>query len=352
MDITKEDLIIAAGPCSAESREQTLSTARLLSEMGVRIFRAGLWKPRSSAGQFEGVGARGLDWLEEVRATTGMRIATEVAVPAHVEICLKSGVDILWIGARTVANPFAVQELAEALRGYKGEVWVKNPVSPELPLWLGAFDRLRNADVENLSAVHRGFSYYDKSHYRNHPQWDIPIEFKRRNPDVALICDPSHIGGRRELIESLCRYALDLCYDGLMIESHCEPDKALSDASQQVTPASLSEIFGRLEVKRRTDKENRLAELRGRIDECDGEIMELLGRRMRLCDEIGAFKKREGIGILQTERYNDMLASRITQGEVLGLDPVFVKRIMDTIHLESIALQADEKRLVEGGVEE
>ncbi len=349
MDITKENLIIAAGPCSAESREQTLLTATLLSEMGVRIFRAGLWKPRSSAGQFEGVGAPGLDWLEEVKDTTGMRVATEVAVPSHVEACLKRGIDILWIGARTVANPFAVQELAEALRGYQGEIWVKNPVSPELPLWLGAFDRLRNAEVNNLSAIHRGFSYYDKSHYRNHPQWDIPIEFKRRNQDIPLICDPSHIGGRRELIEPLCRYALDLCYDGLMIESHCEPEKALSDASQQVTPGMLSEIFHRLEVRSRTDKENRLAELRGRIDECDGELLELLGRRMRLCDEIGAFKKREGISILQTERYNEMLVSRINQGEALGLDPAFVKRIMDTIHLESIALQAHEKRIAEGG---
>lgn len=341
MEIKKlaDRLILAAGPCSAESREQVLNLAEALSADGIGIFRAGLWKPRTMAGQFEGVGEEGIPWLLEARELTGMSLATEIATPRHAEICLKAGIDILWIGARTVSNPFAVQELAEALRGYQGKIWIKNPISPELQLWIGAFNRFEQMGVTNLAAIHRGFANYDRTEYRNLPRWDIPIELKRLRPDTQIICDPSHMGGKPELILPISQFALDLNFDGLIIESHCRPEKALSDAAQQVTPGQLKEILSKLKVRELSPADHRLKRLRGQIDECDTELLSLLQRRMDICREIGQLKKEENMPVLQSLRYNKMLDDRISLGNKLGLDTDFIKNIFDTIHIQSIALQ-------------
>lgn len=340
----KENITLVAGPCSAESREQVIGVAEALSSSGADVLRAGLWKPRTSAGKFEGVGAAGIPWMLEARERTGLKIATEVATPAHAELCIEAGFDILWIGARTTSNPFAVQQLADALRGYGGPVWVKNPISPEIELWLGAFDRLEKCNVSNLSAIHRGFSHYDHSIYRNLPQWQVPVEFRSRRPDIEMICDPSHMGGRRDLILPICQYALDLGFDGLMIEVHPDPDKALSDAGQQITPSRFKEVIESLILKNLPPADNCFNQLRGRIDECDAELISLLARRMNICREIGRLKQKERIKILQTERYSEMLGSRIEQAEKSDLSPEFIKKIFDTIHLESIAVQANETK--------
>ena len=333
--------IVIAGPCSAESEEQVLETAKNLASKGIKIFRAGIWKPRTKPGGFEGIGVIGLPWLKKVKEETGMYVATEVANKDHVFEALKAGVDILWIGARTTVNPFAVQEIADALRGVDIPVLVKNPVNPDLELWIGAFQRLYGAGIKRLGAIHRGFSSYDKKIYRNLPLWHIPIELRRRMPNLPIFCDPSHIGGKRELIAPLCQQAMDLSLDGLMIESHCNPDSAWSDASQQVTPDVLDYILNLLVIRKEHQTTESLHELRQQIDECDNNLMEILAKRMRVCREIGTFKKEHNMTVLQTGRYNEILDKRGAQGSLCGMDPEFVKTVFEAIHEESVRQQLE-----------
>lgn len=333
---------ILAGPCSAESEEQVLETARRLADQGVRIFRAGIWKPRTKPGGFEGVGAPGLAWLQWVKRETGMLLATEVATRDHVGEALKAGIDILWIGARTTVNPFAVQEIADALRGHDVPVLVKNPVNPDLELWIGAFERLRRAGLHRLGAIHRGFSSGGKSTYRNEPLWDIPLELRRRLPELPLFCDPSHISGKRERLASLSRQALDLRFDGLMIESHYDPDTARSDAGQQLTPEALGQLLGDLLAQRTGGADTRaeeITELRSRIDLIDEQLLELLARRMSLSGKIGTYKKEHYISALQPARYRELVEKRVRLGESLNLNPAFVKEILHEIHTESVRRQ-------------
>ena len=278
---------VIAGPCSAETEEQVMTTARQLADKGCHNFRAGVWKPRTKPGGFEGNGEKALPWLKRVKEETGMLVTTEVATPKHVELCLKYGIDILWIGARTSANPFAMQAIADALRGVDIPVFVKNPVSPDLELWIGALERINQAGIKRMAAIHRGFSSVDKKIYRNMPMWQLPIELHRRIPELPLICDPSHIGGRRELIAPLCQQAMDMGFDGLIVESHCDPDKAWSDAKQQVTPDVLDYILGLLVVRDETVTTEGINQLRKQIDEIDNDLMDLLSKRMRICREIG-----------------------------------------------------------------
>ena len=319
--------IVIAGPCSAETEEQVMDTARQLAAKGQKIFRAGIWKPRTKPGGFEGIGVEGLSWLKEVKKETGMYVATEVATAKHVYECLKADVDIVWIGARTTANPFAVQEIA--LKGVDIPVYVKNPVNPDLELWIGALERINNAGLKRIGAIHRGFSSYDKKIYRNLPQWHIPIELRRRIPNLPIICDPSHIGGKRELIAPLCQQAMDLGFDGLIIESHCNPECAWSDAAQQVTPDILDYILNLLVIRSEHQTTENLNELRRQIDECDNDLMDILAKRMRVCREIGTFKKEHNMTILQTGRYNEILDKRGAQGALCGMDSDFVKQVFD-----------------------
>ncbi|MEG2573184.1 MAG: bifunctional 3-deoxy-7-phosphoheptulonate synthase/chorismate mutase type II [Bacteroides sp.] len=331
--------MIIAGPCSAETEEQVMETAKQLASKGIKIFRAGIWKPRTKPGGFEGVGVEGLTWLKEVKKETGMYVATEVATAKHVYEALKQGIDLLWIGARTTANPFAVQEIADALKGVDVPVLIKNPVNPDLELWIGALERIHNAGLKRLGVIHRGFSSYDKKIYRNLPQWHIPIELRRRMPELPIFCDPSHIGGKRELIASLSQQAMDLNFDGLIIESHCNPDCALSDAEQQVTPDILDYILNLLVIRKETQSTENLAILRQQIDECDNSLIETLAKRMRVSREIGMFKKEHNITVLQTGRYNEILDKRGTQGEQCGMDGEFMKKIFEAIHEESVRQQ-------------
>lgn len=333
--------IVIAGPCSAETEEQVMQTARQLADKGIKIFRAGIWKPRTKPGGFEGIGVEGLTWLKEVKKETGMYVSTEVATAKHVYEALKQGIDILWIGARTTANPFAVQEIADALKGVDIPVLVKNPVNPDLELWIGALERINNAGLRRLGAIHRGFSSYDKKIYRNLPQWHIPIELRRRIPELPIFCDPSHIGGKRELIASLCQQAMDLNFDGLIVESHCNPDCAWSDASQQVTPDILDYILNLLVIRKETQTTENLNELRHQIDECDNSIIEILSKRMRICREIGTFKKEHDMTILQTGRYNEILDKRGAQGALCGMDAGFIKNVFEAIHEESVRQQME-----------
>lgn len=333
--------MVIAGPCSAETEEQVMCTAKQLAEKGMKIFRAGIWKPRTKPGGFEGVGVDGLAWLKEVKKETGMYVATEVATSKHVYECLKAGIDILWIGARTTANPFAMQEIADALKGVDIPVFVKNPVNPDLELWIGALERINNAGLKRLAAIHRGFSSYDKKLYRNLPQWHIPIELRRRIPNLPIICDPSHIGGKRELIAPLCQQAMDLGFNGLIIESHCNPDCAWSDASQQVTPDVLDYILNLLVIRKETQTTENLSELRKQIDECDNNLMQELAKRMRVAREIGTFKKEHDMTILQTGRYNEILDKRGSQGVLLGVDSEFIKKVFELIHEESVRQQME-----------
>lgn len=333
--------LVLAGPCSAETPEQLFSTALELKARGITVFRAGLWKPRTKPGGFEGVGSEGLEWLCRVKNETGLRIATEVATARHVELCLQAGVDLLWIGARTTANPFAVQDLADALQGTDVPVLVKNPVNPDLELWIGALERLNNAGVCRLGAIHRGFGTYERTLYRNQPQWHIPIELRRRIPHLPLFCDPSHIGGRRDLVESLCQQAMDLNFDGLIIESHCNPDAAWSDAAQQVTPRALGEILQRLVIRSANEPTELLAELRRQIDACDEALIRELSKRMSIVREIGRYKREHGITILQTGRYSEILEKRGRQGAACGMDEDFVRFIFEAIHEESVRRQLE-----------
>lgn len=333
--------LLIAGPCSAETEEQVLQTARELAGKGVRIFRAGIWKPRTKPGGFEGVGVRGLPWLERVKAETGMYIATEVATRQHVLEAVGHGVDILWIGARTTVNPFAVQELADAFQqvGFNGPVLIKNPVNPDLELWIGAIERIANAGVRKIGAIHRGFSSYDKKLYRNLPQWHIPIELKRRLPSLPLLADPSHIGGRRELIAPLSQQAMDMNYDGLMIESHCSPDEAWSDKDQQVTPDVLNYIVNLLVIRDTRQTTESLTELRQQIDQIDDDLLAILAKRMRVSREIGQYKKEHNMPILQTIRYGQILDKRIEEAEKLEVGAPFMKKVLEAIHEESIRQQ-------------
>lgn len=333
--------IIIAGPCSAETEEQVMQTATELANRGIRIFRAGIWKPRTKPGGFEGVGEPGLAWLQRVKQETGMYVTTEVATAKHVKAALNAGMDMLWIGARTCANPFAMQEIADALAGVDIPVLVKNPVNPDLELWIGGMERLNNAGVKRMAAIHRGFSSYDKKIYRNLPQWHIPIELRRRIPNLPIFCDPSHIGGKRELIASLSQQAMDLGFDGLIVESHCNPDCAWSDAAQQVTPDVLAYILNLLVIRKEKQSTENLNELRTQIDECDNNIIEILAKRMRICREIGTFKKEHAMTILQTGRYNEILEKRGAQGELCGMSADFMRTIFEAIHGESVRQQME-----------
>ena len=318
-----------------------MSTAQALAKRGTKIFRAGIWKPRTKPGGFEGIGVDGLAWMKRVKEETGMLVATEVATAKHVYECLKAGIDILWIGARTTANPFAVQEIADALKGVDVPVLIKNPVNPDLELWIGAMERINGAGLKRLAAIHRGFSSYDKKIYRNLPQWHIPIELRRRIPDLPIFCDPSHIGGKRELVAPLCQQAMDLGFDGLIIESHCNPDAAWSDASQQVTPDVLNYILDLLVIREGKQSTESLGGLRNQIDECDNQIIEVLAKRMRICREIGTFKKEHGMTILQTGRYNEILDKRGAQGALCGMGSEFIKKVFEAIHEESVRQQME-----------
>ncbi len=331
--------VVIAGPCSAESREQVLETAGKLAANGVKIFRAGIWKPRTKPGGFEGVGVPGLAWLREAKEKYGMLTATEVATPQHVFEALKAGVDVLWIGARTVTNPFAMQALADALRGTDMPVLVKNPVNPDLELWIGAIQRLWNAGLRNIGAIHRGFSSYDKKIYRNAPLWHIPIELRRRFPQMTIFCDPSHIGGRRELVAPLAQQAMDLNFDGLIIESHCDPDHALSDAAQQLTPEVLDYTLNMLVIRDNVQTTENISVLRKEIDELDAQLLQLLAKRMGISCEIGTYKKEHNMPVLQSNRYDEILKSRREMGERLELDGEFVNKIMTSIHEESVRVQ-------------
>jgi len=332
---------VIAGPCSAETEEQVLKTAKELARKGCRNFRAGVWKPRTKPGGFEGNGETAMPWMQTVKQETGMLVATEVATPEHVETALKYGIDILWVGARTSANPFAMQALADALKGVDVPVLVKNPVNPDLELWIGALERINGAGVKRLAAIHRGFSSYDKKIYRNLPMWQIPIELKRRIPELPIICDPSHIGGCRELIAPLCQQAMDLGFEGLIVESHCEPDKAWSDAKQQVTPDVLDYILSLLVVRDGAVTTEGINQLRSQIDEIDNQLMELLSKRMRVCREIGQYKKEHNMTVLQTTRYNEILDKRGAQGVLCGMSSEFVKQVFEMIHEESVRQQIE-----------
>lgn len=331
--------MVIAGPCSAETEEQVMNTAKQLAADGIKIMRAGIWKPRTKPGGFEGVGSEGLIWLKKVKQETGLYVSTEVATQKHVYEALKHGIDLLWIGARTTANPFAVQEIAEALQGVDIPVLVKNPVNPDLELWIGALERLSNVGLTRLGAIHRGFSSYDKKIYRNLPQWHIPIELKRRYPDLPILCDPSHIGGNRDLIQPLCQQAMDLNYDGLIIESHCNPNEAWSDASQQVTPSRLKEILNDLIIREEGQTTEDLSALRRQIDEIDEQLLELLAKRMRISREIGTFKKEHNMTVVQTDRYDEILNKRISQAEKMEMNPEFMRIILEAIHEESVRQQ-------------
>ncbi len=332
---------VIAGPCSAETEEQVMNTAKELAMKGCRMFRAGVWKPRTKPGGFEGNGEIALTWLEQAKKETGMLMATEVATPEHIELALKYGVDILWIGARTTANPFAMQAIADALKGIDVPVLVKNPVNPDLELWIGAMERVNQAGITRLAAIHRGFSSYDKKIYRNLPMWQIPIELHRRIPDLPIFCDPSHIGGRRELIAPLCQQAMDLGFDGLIVESHIDPDKAWSDAKQQVTPEVLDYILSLLIVRSETHTTEGITQLRKQIDELDNSLMDLLARRMRVCREIGQYKKEHNMTVLQSARYSEILEKRGVQGSLCGMAPEFVSKVFESIHEESVRQQMD-----------
>lgn len=337
--INPERPYLMAGPCSAESEEQVLTTARQLAQQGIKIYRAGIWKPRTRPNAFEGVGSVGLPWLKKVKEQLGMYTATEVANVKHVYEALKYGVDILWIGARTTANPFAVQEIADTLKGMDIPIFVKNPVNPDLELWIGALERLNDAGIRRLAAIHRGFSTYDKSDYRNDPHWQIPIELRRRIPNLPIITDPSHIGGKRDLIYDISQRAMDLSFDGLIIESHCNPDEAWSDAKQQVTPDSLKSILDRLVLRHsELDKlqASTLEELRAQIDKFDDEILTIFEKRMKIADQIGSFKKTNSITILQASRWDSILKKRTSMGASMGLSDEFVTTIFSAIHQESI----------------
>ena len=342
---TNGNPLIISGPCSAESEDQLLKTAHLISEINkVNVFRAGIWKPRTRPGEFDGVGEQGLPWLKKVKEETGMLTAVEVADSNHVELALKYGVDILWVGARTVVNPFSVQAIAESLKGVDIPVMVKNPVNPDLKLWLGAIERINEIGINKIIAIHRGFHYFEKSIFRNAPMWEIPIELKRVAPRLPIVVDPSHICGKRSLIESISQKALDLEMDGLMIESHFDPDNALTDSAQQITPKYLKSILERLVIRHEKGSlgfQHKLEELRTEVDKLDGELLQILSKRMEIIDEIGEYKSRNDITILQMKRWAGIIKDRLSIGTHLGLDSKFLKKLLNLIHKESINRQEE-----------
>lgn len=342
-DIDAEKPLIIAGPCSAETRGQTLDTARQLAKAGIKIFRAGIWKPRTKPGGFEGIGEQGLEWLKEVKNETGMYTATEVATPAHVEAALSAGVDMLWIGARTSANPFAVQEIADSIGRLNPEVpvLIKNPVNPDLELWIGAIQRFYNAGLRRLGAIHRGFSTYGRHIYRNMPQWHIPIELRLRLPELPIICDPSHIGGRRELIAPLSQEAFDMGFNGLIIESHCSPDEAWSDAAQQLQPEILQFVLSTLVIRDTRQTTENLDILRAQIDRIDNELLEVLARRMAVSRDIGRYKKEHRMPVVQSQRFNDIIRTRLESGRRMGIGSESLKTILLAIHDESVRQQIE-----------
>ena len=335
--------LVIAGPCSAETEEQVLRIANELKESDVSVFRAGIWKPRTRPGGFEGVGAIGLKWLQKAKAQTGLLMATEVANATHVKLALEHDIDILWIGARTTVNPFAVQEIADALQNTDKIILVKNPVNPDLALWIGGVERLYNAGIQKLGVIHRGFSTYEKTKYRNIPEWQIAIELQNRFPDLPLICDPSHITGKRELIQEVAQQALDLNYDGLMIETHTDPDHAWSDANQQVTPVVLKQMFNDLRIRKITteegDYQSELIKLRASIDLFDSKLLDILGNRMKVAEQIGRLKKTKNVAVLQNQRWNEVLEKMISNGKEKGLSEEFILKLFKAIHQESISHQ-------------
>jgi chorismate mutase len=336
--------LIISGPCSAETEEQVLETAQRLAKTGkIDILRAGIWKPRTKPGLFEGIGAKGLPWMAQAKKITGLPITVEVATGKQVQDALAFDVDILWIGARTTVNPFSVQEVADALRGVDVPVLIKNPINPDLELWTGAVERVARAGVKNIGLIHRGFSSYGNTEYRNAPMWHLAIEMKRRNPEMPIICDPSHICGRRDILQDVSQVSVDLDFDGLMIESHIDPDNAWSDAKQQITPERLAEILGAIKWRSESSSEKEFqsafAAMREQINQLDDELLQILGQRMKVADKIGEFKKNNNITILQTKRWNEILERAMLKGEKLGLSREFITKYFDAVHLESISHQ-------------
>ncbi|MBN2183141.1 MAG: bifunctional 3-deoxy-7-phosphoheptulonate synthase/chorismate mutase type II [Sedimentisphaerales bacterium] len=335
---------IIAGPCSAESEKQMLSTAKALAGSAhVKVFRAGIWKPRTRPNSFEGVGDVGLKWLRAVKQETSLLTTTEVANAKHVELCLKNGVDILWIGARTTVNPFVVQEIADALKGTDTPVLIKNPINAELGLWLGAIERIYQAGIRKIAAIHRGFSSYEQSQYRNQPHWEIPIELERLLPNLALICDPSHISGDKSLIEQVSQMALDLGIKCLMIETHIEPDKALSDSKQQITPKELARMLKRLRMPEAAPADKQLkaqiAHLRAAISQTDTKIIRDIAERMKLVEQIGRLKHEHNIQVLQLGRWESLLKDHIEKAQKSGLDGEFIKAVFELIHAQAVNKQ-------------
>ncbi len=341
---------LCGGPCSAESREQLLTTARALQKYPISFFRAGIWKPRTHPGTFEGHGIKALPWLKEVHQETGLPVGVEVASPAHVEACLAHEIDLMWIGARTTPNPFAVQDIADSLRGVDKPVLVKNPVSPDLGLWIGAVERFYNAGVRKLGIIHRGFAVAECERYRNPPLWRIPIEFKRRFPQIPILCDPSHMCGRADMIYPVGQEALDLLYDGLMVEVHANPAEALSDSKQQLTPDQFGQMLKKLKIRTRDNPDRqyqtRMQQLRRQIDEVDERILEYIRKRMDIAQVIGEYKRSNRVSTLQPERWKDVLASRVQRGVEKGLSPEFLTHLHEMIHEE--AIQWQEKPLFNG----
>lgn len=332
--------LIIAGPCSAETEEQVLKTAHQIKDTEVSVLRAGIWKPRTRPGGFEGVGAIGLKWLQKAKQETGLLLATEVATRAHVELVLEHDIDIVWIGARTTVNPFAVQEIAEVLKNTDKIVLLKNPVNPDLSLWIGGFERLYNANIKKLGIIHRGFSTHEKNKYRNNPEWQIAIEMQSKFPDLPMICDPSHITGNRNMIQQVSQQALDLNYDGLMIETHINPDKAWSDAAQQVTPDELKNILKNLKVRKQTEEDfdytSAIAKLRTQIDEIDGKVLEIIGKRMKIVQQIGELKRERNVAILQNHRWQEILERMLLIGKQEELSEEFIISLFKAVHQESI----------------
>ena len=332
--------LVIAGPCSAETEDQMLNIANQLKDTDVSVFRAGIWKPRTRPGMFEGVGAIGLKWLKRVKDETGLLTSTEVANANHVKLALENDVDILWIGARSAVSPFIVQEIADSLRGTDKIVLLKNPVNPDLALWFGGVERLYSADIKKIGVIHRGFSTSSKSKFRNNPEWQIAIEFQNKFPDIPLICDPSHICGRRDLIHDVSQKSLDLNFDGLMIETHVDPDSAWSDAAQQITPSTLIQLMKELKIRRGNFQEEdyikKLSNYRAKIDMIDNDLVEILGKRMNLSDKIGKLKKDKNVAVLQSKRWNEILGKMILEGKDNGLSEEFVLQIFKAINQESI----------------
>ena len=341
--LTKFELdhpLVIAGPCSAETEKQLINTAHRLKETATTVLRAGIWKPRSRPGHFEGVGEKGLIWLNSAKKETGLVIATEVASPQHIDLALKHDIDILWIGARTTVSPFIIQELAEALKDTNKVVLIKNPVNPDLSLWLGAVERFYKFNIRNLGVIHRGFPSYEKTKYRNNPEWQITIDLQNNFPNLPLFLDPSHIAGNRTLIFDLCQTALDLNYDGFMIETHLDPDKAWSDASQQITPDTLNKITKKLQIRESDsdvlEYQNLLKTMRSEIELVDHKILEIMAKRMKIVDQIGKLKKENNVAILQTKRWNAILSKMIQEGAENNLSEDFILNMFKAIHQESI----------------